>query len=167
MLNTEKYGYTKVPPKLIYEELKRAKLNTRQQRFQFVRRGGKHRLKPPGTPLLTLDGEVMVGFRSEDMFETTYHYIPTAGAGKRCKEKIISVSGKRLVSAEQISREEEQRETRLAEANPPGEPEMQGKASGDPQDTGASGDDKIDEEVIGKDVVADDNVEQQDKEEKH
>ncbi len=167
MLNTEKYGYTKVPPKLIYEELKRAKLNTRQQRFQFVRRGGKHRLKPPGTPLLTLDGEVMVGFRSEDMFETTYHYIPTAGAGKRSKEKIISVSGKRLVSAEQISREEEQRETRLAEANPPGEPEMQGKASGDPQDTGASGDDKIDEEVIGKDVVADDNVEQQDKEEKH
>ncbi len=167
MLNTEKYGYTKVPPKLIYEELKRAKLNTRQQRFQFVRRGGKHRLKPPGTPLLTLDGEVMVGFRSEDMFETTYHYIPTAGAGKRSKEKIISVSGKRLVSAEQISREEEQRETRLAEANPPGEPEMQGKASGDPQDTGASGDDKINEEVIGKDVVADDNVEQQDKEEKH
>ncbi len=167
MLNTEKYGYTKVPPKLIYEELKRAKLNTRQQRFQFVRRGGKHRLKPPGTPLLTLDGEVMVGFRSEDMFETTYHYIPTAGAGKRSKEKIISVSGKRLVSAEQISREEEQRETRLAEANPPGEPEMQGKASGDPQDTGVSGDDKIDEEVIGKDVVADDNVEQQDKEEKH
>jgi len=163
MLNTEKYGYTKVPPKLIYEELKRAKLNTRQQRLQFVRRGGKHRLKPPGTPLLTLDGEVMVGFRSEDMFETTYHYIPSAGAGKRSKEKIISVSGKRLLSAEQISQEEEQRKARLAEANPPGEPEMQG----DPQDTGASGDDKIDEEVIGKDVVADDNVEQQDKEEKH
>ncbi|NOX37811.1 MAG: SpoIIE family protein phosphatase [Calditrichaeota bacterium] len=164
MLNTEKYGYTKVPPKLIYEELKRAKLNTKQQRIQFVKRGGKQRLKPPGTPLLTLDGEVMVGFRSEDMFETTYHYIPSAGAGKRSKEKIISVSGKRLITAEQISEEEERRKAQLTEENAQDE-EKPVETPVTDSDGNEPERDKIDEEVIGNDVVADDNVEQQDKEE--
>ena len=61
LLNTEEYGFVEMSPVLIYEELKRAKLNTKERQESFVQRGGKRRLKPPGTPLLTLDGEVPVG----------------------------------------------------------------------------------------------------------
>jgi serine phosphatase RsbU (regulator of sigma subunit)/anti-sigma regulatory factor (Ser/Thr protein kinase) len=95
ILNTEKYSFTKVSPTLIYEELKRAKLNTKELRMSFVHRGGKRRLKPPGTPLLTLDGEVMVGFRSEE----TGKEIPFApkvpiGARGVSKEKMITSKNK-------------------------------------------------------------------------
>lgn len=93
ILNTEKYSFTKVSPTLIYEELKRAKLNTKELRVNFVHRGGKRRLKPPGTPLLTLDGEVMVGFRSE---ETEIPFAPKAPIGARniTKEKMITTENK-------------------------------------------------------------------------
>lgn len=87
LLNTEKYGFTKVSPTLIYEELKRAKLNTKEMRMRFVQRGGKRRLKPPGTPLLTLDGEVMVGFRSE---EKEIPFAPSVPKRSKSKEKILT-----------------------------------------------------------------------------
>jgi serine phosphatase RsbU (regulator of sigma subunit)/anti-sigma regulatory factor (Ser/Thr protein kinase) len=97
LLNTEKYGFTEVSPFLIYEELRRAKLNTKEQRIAFVQRGGKKRLKPPGTPLLTLDGEVMVGFRSEDQKIEDLPFMPNLPPAKsRSKEKIISAKGKRV-----------------------------------------------------------------------
>lgn len=109
MLNTEEYGFLEVSPSLIYEELRRAKLNTRRQREMFVQRGGKRRLKPPGTPLLTLDGEVMVGFRSEEQPDFLQPFTPQAPAGRDTgKEKIISVKGKRLTRV--IEQEEEERE---------------------------------------------------------
>jgi hypothetical protein len=88
LLNTEKYGFTKVSPTLIYEELKRAKLNTKEMRMSFVQRGGKRRLKPPGTPLLTLDGEVMVGFRSEESKEIPF--APPIPERSKSKEKILT-----------------------------------------------------------------------------
>ncbi len=61
-LNTEKYGYTVIPESKIYEELVRSRLNTRQLREAWVARGGrnKRRLKPPGTPMLTLDGRIIM-----------------------------------------------------------------------------------------------------------
>ncbi len=61
-LNTEKYGFTVIPESKIYEELVRSRLNTRQLREAWVARGGrnKRRLKPPGTPLLTLDGRIIM-----------------------------------------------------------------------------------------------------------
>ncbi len=96
LLNTEKYGFTKVSPKLIYEELKRAKLNTKERRIAFVKRGGKQRLKPPGTPLLTLDGEVLVGFRSEELSDNLLNYVPNVSSTHKSKEKILHVKGKRL-----------------------------------------------------------------------
>ena len=93
LLNTEAYGYTRVPYRLIYEELKRAKLNTKERRIQFVKRGGKRRLKPPGTPLLTLDGEVMVGYRTETGEAMTFPHVPRSFSGQRSqsKEKLIAV----------------------------------------------------------------------------
>ncbi len=90
-LNSEEYGNLKVKESLIYEELKRAKLNTKRQRLLFVQRGGKRRLKPPGTPLLTLDGEVMVGYRTEETPETPFGYVPPDDIESRPKEKIIVV----------------------------------------------------------------------------
>jgi hypothetical protein len=95
LLNTEKYGFTEASPFLIYEELRRAKLNTKEQRIAFVQRGGKKRLKPPGTPLLTLDGEVMVGFRSDDQKMEDLPFMPNIPpAQSRSKEKMISAKGK-------------------------------------------------------------------------
>lgn len=94
-LNTETYAFTEVSPTLIYEELKRAKLNTKERRTVFVHRGGKKRLKPPGTPLLTLDGDVLVGFRSEDQ-QNHIPYIPPAAASSRPKEKILAAKGRNI-----------------------------------------------------------------------
>jgi len=96
MLNSAKYGNLEVPARLIYEELKRAKLNRRKQRERFVQRGGKRRLKPPGTPLLTLDGEVMVGFRSEDQESVPNIFTVKAPVSSTsAKEKILTVRGNR------------------------------------------------------------------------
>ncbi len=94
-LDTEKYGYANIAPKPIYEELKRAKLNTKDKREAFVKRGGKRRLKPPGTPLLTLDGEVMVGFRSDDMAGADMPFaIPAEPSSGIAKEKLITAKSK-------------------------------------------------------------------------
>jgi serine phosphatase RsbU (regulator of sigma subunit)/anti-sigma regulatory factor (Ser/Thr protein kinase) len=112
-LNTAKYGFTKIKENLIYEELKRAKLNKRSQREFFVKRGGKRRLKPPGTPLLTLDGEVMVGFRYEDHMEKNLFFsVPTPPANIKHKEKILSVKSS---DAEQSNKDEGDSNNQLEE----------------------------------------------------
>jgi len=60
-LNSERYSFMEIHPAKVYEELVRAKLNTRELREAFVHRGGKKRRpKPPGTPMLTLDGRVII-----------------------------------------------------------------------------------------------------------
>jgi serine phosphatase RsbU (regulator of sigma subunit)/tetratricopeptide (TPR) repeat protein/transposase len=61
LLNTEKYGFTEIDEKRVYDELVRSRLNTRELRVAFIERGGRgKRMKPPGTPFLTLDGQVIV-----------------------------------------------------------------------------------------------------------
>ena len=60
-LNTAKYGFTKISENRIYEELVRKHLNTRELREAYVTRNiHRRRLKPPGTPMLTLDGRVII-----------------------------------------------------------------------------------------------------------
>ena len=60
-LNTEKYNCTVLEEKRIYDELVRSRLNTRELRIAFAERGGKgKRIKPPGTPFLTLDGQIIL-----------------------------------------------------------------------------------------------------------
>ncbi|TDI91757.1 MAG: tetratricopeptide repeat protein [Caldithrix sp.] len=61
-LNTEKYNFTELSEKKIYDELVRNRLNTRQLREAFVNKAAKskRRLKPPGTPLMTLDGKIIL-----------------------------------------------------------------------------------------------------------
>ncbi|GAB4333466.1 MAG: hypothetical protein Kow0037_11670 [Calditrichia bacterium] len=93
LLKTDEYGNSEISPRLIYDELKRAKLNTRKQREMFVQRGGKRRLKPPGTPLLTLDGEVMVGYRSEEQ-QDFFGFTPTPPSPSvEKKERLITIKG--------------------------------------------------------------------------
>ncbi|MBN1154838.1 SpoIIE family protein phosphatase [candidate division KSB1 bacterium] len=59
-LNSEKYGFTSINESRIYDELVRSRLNTRQLREAYVARAGKKkRMKPPGTPMLTLDGRII------------------------------------------------------------------------------------------------------------
>ncbi|MFQ5675521.1 MAG: SpoIIE family protein phosphatase, partial [bacterium] len=61
-LNTERYGYAQLSEKKIYDYLVRNRLNTRQLREAFVNKAqkNKRRLKPPGTPLMTLDGKIII-----------------------------------------------------------------------------------------------------------
>jgi serine phosphatase RsbU (regulator of sigma subunit) len=65
-LKTEKYSNTILEEGRIYNELVKAKLNTKEKRENFVKRGGKKRIKLPGTPLLTLDGQVILDYESAE-----------------------------------------------------------------------------------------------------
>ena len=66
-LDTEKYGFVKIEERRLYNELVKMKLNTREKRERFVQKGGnKKQIKQPGTPLLTLDGKVILGFESSE-----------------------------------------------------------------------------------------------------
>lgn len=59
-LDTEKYEHTKIPERKIYDELIRMKLNTQERREAFVKKKQSNkRFKLPGTPLLTMDGQVI------------------------------------------------------------------------------------------------------------
>jgi serine phosphatase RsbU (regulator of sigma subunit)/anti-sigma regulatory factor (Ser/Thr protein kinase)/Flp pilus assembly protein TadD len=66
-LNTEKYGLTKISENRIYDELVRSRLNTRQLREAYVNKSKRsnRRPKPPGTPMMTLDGKIIVDRKSE------------------------------------------------------------------------------------------------------
>ena len=60
-LNTERYSFSIISAAKIYEELVRSRLNTKELRKAFIARGGKkRRIKPPGTPMLTIDGKVIL-----------------------------------------------------------------------------------------------------------
>ncbi len=60
LLKTEEYGFTTISEKRIYDELIRLRLNTMEKRQAFVTQKAKSkRFKMPGTPLLTMDGEVI------------------------------------------------------------------------------------------------------------
>ncbi len=60
-LKTESYGLTVLDEKRIYDELVKSRLNTRDRRQVFAERGEKgKRTKPPGTPFLTLDGQIIL-----------------------------------------------------------------------------------------------------------
>jgi serine phosphatase RsbU (regulator of sigma subunit)/anti-sigma regulatory factor (Ser/Thr protein kinase)/anti-anti-sigma regulatory factor len=60
-LATDKYQNTTLPEHLVYRELKRLKLNTLKQRQAFIEKSerGSKRMKPPGTPLVTIDGRTI------------------------------------------------------------------------------------------------------------
>jgi serine phosphatase RsbU (regulator of sigma subunit)/anti-sigma regulatory factor (Ser/Thr protein kinase) len=76
-LNTEKYGFTVLDEKRVYDELVRSRLNTRELRTAFAERGGKgKRIKPPGTPFLTLDGQIILPSGLKKSFR------PLAGTGQ-------------------------------------------------------------------------------------
>ncbi len=64
LLNTEKYGFVELEERRIYNDLIKQRLNTYKLRQRFVEKGQNKRLKQPGTPLLTLDGKVILDFDS-------------------------------------------------------------------------------------------------------
>jgi serine phosphatase RsbU (regulator of sigma subunit)/anti-sigma regulatory factor (Ser/Thr protein kinase)/tetratricopeptide (TPR) repeat protein len=60
-LNSEKYGHVDIDEKRIYDELVKSRLNTKELRVAFVERGARgRRMKQPGTPFLTLDGQIII-----------------------------------------------------------------------------------------------------------
>ena len=72
-LNTQKYGSIQIDEKRIYDELVRSRLNTKELRLAYIERGGRgKRMKPPGTPFLSLDGQVIMdtGVKKQPKFHT-------------------------------------------------------------------------------------------------
>ncbi len=65
-LRGDAYGNLKIDPNRIYNELVRMRLNTQKLRERYLKKGGKRRLKEPGTPLMTLDGKVILNFESSE-----------------------------------------------------------------------------------------------------
>lgn len=65
-LKTEEYGSIRIDSGRLYNELVSLRLNTQVLRERFIEKGGKKRLKQPGTPLLTLDGNVILDFESSE-----------------------------------------------------------------------------------------------------
>jgi len=66
-LRTEVYGKERIDSDLIYNELVKLRLNTQKLRERFIEKGGKSkRLKQPGTPLMTLDGKVILDFEGSE-----------------------------------------------------------------------------------------------------
>jgi serine phosphatase RsbU (regulator of sigma subunit)/anti-sigma regulatory factor (Ser/Thr protein kinase) len=63
-LKNAEYGNLKIDSGRIYKELKKLRLNTEDMRKRFIEKGGRGRVKQPGTPLLTLDGNVILDFES-------------------------------------------------------------------------------------------------------
>jgi len=66
LLNTEKYGFVELEEHRVYSELVKMRLNTFKLRKRFVEKGKSKRIKQPGTPLLTLDGKVILDFESSE-----------------------------------------------------------------------------------------------------
>jgi len=66
LLKTEKYGKIQIEERRIYNELIKLRLNTPARRERFAEKGHHNRLKQPGTPLLTLDGKVILDFESSE-----------------------------------------------------------------------------------------------------
>ncbi len=90
-LNTERYGFTQIPASRIYEELVRMRLNTKELRQAFVQRGGKRRrIKPPGTPLLTVDGRVIINREQVEEFEEEEEPKPAVETAQVVEEKPIA-----------------------------------------------------------------------------
>jgi len=65
-LRTDEYGNVKIDPDRIYEALVKLRLNTQKLRERYLQKDGKKRIKQPGTPLLTLDGQVILNFKSSE-----------------------------------------------------------------------------------------------------
>jgi len=98
-LNTEPYGITQINESRIYDELVRSRLNTRQLREAYIARSGKKkRMKAPGTPMLTLDGKIILS-KELEKFEKPAPKPPIQG------EK-LAVSEKQEKPVEQQKQEE-------------------------------------------------------------
>jgi len=65
-LEKPEYGSISIDPKRIYNELVKLRLNTRKLRERNLQKGKRTHFKQPGTPLLTLDGNVIINYESAE-----------------------------------------------------------------------------------------------------
>lgn len=65
-LEKPEYGSISIDPKRIYNELVKLRLNTRKLRERNLEKGKRTHFKQPGTPLLTLDGNVIINYESAE-----------------------------------------------------------------------------------------------------
>ena len=95
-LKSGKYGFTEIDDRRIYDELLRCRLNTKELRLAFLERGGRmKRMKPPGTPFLTLDGRIIV---DRDLEER-----PSVEEGKKEEEFPVEIQASQSPTEEIVS----------------------------------------------------------------
>lgn len=103
-LNKESYGFTEIDEKRIYDELKKSRLNTKKLREVFLERGQKgKRMKPPGTPFLTLDGQVIMEVKEQQAVKENLPATPSDETKPVQVSKKESVEETTQVEIEKIS----------------------------------------------------------------
>jgi hypothetical protein len=112
-LNTEKYSFVKIDERRLYNELVKMKLSKRENRIRFVQKSGnKKHIKQPGTPLLTLDGQVILGFEStENQMEKSGRSID-----KRFSQPIINEGNEKRTIITSFSPSKEEMDRRATES---------------------------------------------------
>ncbi len=108
-LRKDEYGNIKVDPDRIYDELVRMRLNTEDLRRRWIEKGGTRPLKQPGTPLMTLDGQVILNFESSEQLiaKRTGKNIPTVVNPEIMSEEKAVKKTIHLVSSEEEKKESE------------------------------------------------------------
>ncbi len=119
-LKTEKYSHTDLDEHRIYNELVRAKLNTKEKREIYIKRGGKKRIKLPGTPLLTLDGQVILDYESAEKVISDRTGVKTADEIKPAFPETPRTTIKRQISTAR----DEEKEIEAKEEEPVVEEEV-------------------------------------------
>jgi len=103
-------------------------LNTKEKREAFVQRGGKKRIKLPGTPLLTMDGEVILNYDSAEQviadrkgidIESTPAHTPPPQDIKPTEKKIRKfVTSERPKEDREVQKKEEDISSKPEEKKP-------------------------------------------------
>jgi serine phosphatase RsbU (regulator of sigma subunit) len=105
-LKTKKYGNTDLEERRIYNELVKAKLNTKEKRVNHIKRSGKKRIKLPGTPLLTLDGQVILDYESAEKVIADKTGVPTPDEMKPAVPETPKTTTERHISTSKEEDEE-------------------------------------------------------------
>lgn len=113
ILNTEEYGFTDLSEAKIYDFLVRERLNTRQLREAYIGRAkrNKRRIKPPGTPMMTLDGQLLIEKPDETEAADEREQPQRTEKDEESKQKDFRRPPRETLSSEE---DEEERFTRTA-----------------------------------------------------
>lgn len=106
-LKSEIYDHVQINEKRIYDELVRSHLNTKELRISFIEKGDRgRRLKPPGTPFVSLEGEVVDPSKIEQLNLRKEQKYKTDKSGKKKSGDAVSEEKDEKILTEYIPEKE-------------------------------------------------------------